>query len=288
MTAGPGHVLDGLGICTRCGACECCIGVLLTTECFGVRHMMQRQNRKGRHIATYENALIAFVNESTVLTDGQVDLIRRAISYQVTYQFAPSWHTGARTLSIPKGTAPPSTSWQVIFRDDSDQPGALGYHDLTASLPLAYVFARTCETNSVQPSSCASHEVLEMLGDPLIDMSVQVGASTFYAYEACDAVEQADYVVSVKDALGATQLVLVSDFVTPAWFAGTNGPWDFLGKLTGPRKLLPGGSYIGVWTPSGGWTQHNADGSIGLLEADDARRPTRCLRPSQRAAKHEA
>ena len=76
----------------------------------------------------------------------------------------------------------------------------------------------------------ASHECLEMLADPYIDLSVFAMATdttgTLYAYEICDAVEAEQYDVDG---------VPVSDFVTPAWFEpAAAGPFDHLGRTSAP------------------------------------------------------
>jgi hypothetical protein len=71
----------------------------------------------------------------------------------------------------------------------------------------------------------ASHELLEMLEDP-------TGSTTRdgYALEICDPVETAGYQLDG---------VMVSDFVTPAWFtARTHRQYDYLGLLHHPRRQL--------------------------------------------------
>ena len=48
--------------------------------------------------------------------------------------------------------------------------------------------------------------------------------------------------------------ILVSDFVTPAWFRRAGkAPFDFLRHMTKPFQIISGG-YIGVWN-NGTWTQ---------------------------------
>jgi hypothetical protein len=102
-----------------------------------------------------------------------------------------------------------------------------------------------------------SHEVLEALGDPLCNQSVQVASGTFWAMEACDAVEadQFGYDIPVRDTT-----VTVSDFVTRQWWnAGDPPPYDYKRHLASPLELLPGG-YIGEWNATTRkWTQRVAD-----------------------------
>lgn len=224
------------------------------------------------------NPQVAVRNLSTVLTDAQVQDIVTGLQHQVTYDFGPAWGRSASLHFYSASQSVPATYWQLQFKDNSDQPGALGYHDLTtADVPIMYIFAKTCQQAGVSPSSCASHELLEALGDPDISLGVQHSSTTWYAYEDADPVEQLSYNVLILN--GVT--VELSDFVTPNWFvAGSPGPWDHMKKLTQAFELYPGGSYIGVWTATTGWTQKNADGTTTTSPApDDARK---CLRPFQR------
>src|SRR5882672_9437152 len=78
--------------------------------------------------------------------------------------------------------------WMGMF-DTADQAGALGYHDLTtAGLPIGKVFAKTTLDAHDLVFVTLSHEVLEILGDPDINLIVQKGGRG-YSYEVCDAVE---------------------------------------------------------------------------------------------------
>jgi hypothetical protein len=104
-----------------------------------------------------------------------------------------------------------------------------------------------------------SHEVLEALGDPLVNQSVQVARGIFWAVEACDAVEADQFGYDIP--VGDTN-VTVSDFVTKQWWnANDPPPYDFKRHLTRPLQLLQGG-YIGEWTATTQrWTQRVADKS---------------------------
>lgn len=196
---------------------------------------------------------VAVTNESSVMTDAQIAPIVAALQRQVAEDFGPIWDAYATVKMFPKGQQPADWWWLGCF-DDSDQAGALGYHDVTPrGLPLGKAFLKTDIHYGASPSVTLSHELLEMLGDPEINMAVQVGASTFYAYESCDPCE--------ADNLGyQIDGVLVSDFLTPQWFRqhGT-GPFDFKSRIKKPLTLVAGG-YMSIWTPHGGWTQKTAEG----------------------------
>lgn len=195
--------------------------------------------------------LIAVVNESTVVTDTELEAAVAALQKQVGLDFKPHYGIGAK-LEIHSSV--PANYWGLIILDDSDQAGALGYHDLTADgLPLGKVFAKTDKDNGYNWTITTSHELLEMLGDPWVDAAVQVAGRTFYALEVADACESDQYGYDIDG-------VMVSDFVLPDWFIkGSQGPYDFKEHISQPLELLPGG-YIGKWTPTTGWTAQQANG----------------------------
>ncbi len=211
--------------------------------------------------AVMANIKISLINESTVLSDADVRGIVPALQKQVSRDFAAVWGTDADLNFQPKGTAPSKGNWWLAFFDDSDSAGALGYHDLTADgLPLGKVFAGSDIKLNLSWSVTASHELLEMLGDPDINLVafVQPDATTgtLYAYEVCDPCEDDQFGYNIDS-------VLVSDFVYPAWFESFRKPgstqFDYQNKITKPFELLPGG-YIGTFdVQSGsGWHQITA------------------------------
>jgi|ERR1700693_1336851 len=215
------------------------------------------------------NIKIAVINASTALTDHQVESAVPDLQTQVHRDFASAWGVDADITFVPKGAKPAPGAWWIVILDSSDQAGALGYHDLTKEgLPLGKVFALSDIQNGYQWTVTASHELLEMLADPDINLTafVQTNATSgvLYAYEVCDACE--------ADAFGyRIGKTLVSDFVYPAWFESfrTKGSTQFdYGKhIQKPFDLLKGG-YIGVFdvTSGTGWHQITAKG--GALRYD--------------------
>ncbi len=205
-----------------------------------------------------EDPTIAVVNESTSISDAEVQATLPALQAQITDDFGPLWHTGATLVLTARGATAPAGAWQLAILDDSDQAGALGYHDLTRDgLPLAKAFAATARAAGTPWTVVASHELLEMLGDPYIDLTVfdqsSATSGVLYGFEACDPVEADTYRV---------QGVSVSDFVTAEWFGplsrDSSLPLDRLGLVTAPLQIRPGG-YIGVFdvTAGSGWTQRS-------------------------------
>ena len=203
---------------------------------------------------------VEVVNESTVLKDPEVAKGVAAVQTQVHRDFAPVWGIDADLTFVPKGKKPRPGAWWVVVSDNSDQAGALGYHDLTSKgQPLGKVFAESDIQSNSSWTSDLSHELCEMLGDPDINLAAyreEKGKVVFYAYEVCDPCEDDPDGYEIEG-------ILVSDFVFPAWFEGFrkegSTQFDFGKHISKPFQLLPNG-YIGVFDPSGhrGWHQVNA------------------------------
>lgn len=198
---------------------------------------------------------IAVINESTVLTDAQVQAALPALQHQVTYHFAPHWNQYGNLHFFSKGAVLPSTYAQMAILDNSDQAGALGYHDKTAAgLPVGKVFAATDAKYGLSWTVTLSHELLEMLADPRIQRGEQVASGEFYALEVGDPVESDSdgYLVSVT----GYAPVRVSNFILEAWFDDSGsvpGPYDYRRQLTAPLQVRPGG-YVSIWDGTT-WTQ---------------------------------
>ena len=207
-------------------------------------------------------AQISLVNASTVLDDSEVRIVADALQKQVTNDFRPVWGVDAKVAFIPRGSTPPEGTWWLAILDDSDQAGALGYHDLTPDgLPLGKAFAATDMKYGYSWSVTASHELLEMLADPNINLTVMVPntqtTGMLYAYEVCDACEGDHFGYEIGS-------VLVSDFVFPSWFEDFRSKgstqFDQTSQIQSPLQLLAGG-YIGVFdiNSGSGWHQITAE-----------------------------
>jgi hypothetical protein len=204
---------------------------------------------------------IAVINEYQGLTDADVEPVVKALEIQVKRHVAPVWGVDADLTFYKAGTIPPPDAWQLVILDNADQAGVLGYHDLTQTgYPLGEVFAGTDLRYGAAWSATASHELLEMLVDPDIDLCAFVqeadGTSTLYAYEVCDACEADQFGYPIK--VGSHD-ILVSDFVYPAWFETfhpTGAQYDYCKFIKKPFELLLNG-YISVFDigTGGGWTQ---------------------------------
>lgn len=159
---------------------------------------------------------------------------------------APVWGTPAKLI---KSDGFVKDAWAMVFLDDADQPGALAYHDLTPDgLPEAKVFVKTTLANNDLVSVSASHELVEMLVDPAINLlTTGPDPKIIYAYESADPVEALSF--PVND-------IPMTDFVYPSYFEAFHKPssvqFDYLNKVTKPFQILSGGYQIifknGEWS----------------------------------------
>src|SRR5580765_8972575 len=131
---------------------------------------------------------IACFNKATTPLGVDFDDLIAAMQEYVNKFVAPIWATPAKLI---KSTGFVKGAWAMVFLDDADQPGALAYHDLTPDgFPLSKVFVKTTLANHDLVSVSASHELVEMLVDPAINMmTTGPDAKTMYAYESADPVE---------------------------------------------------------------------------------------------------
>lgn len=116
---------------------------------------------------------VAVLNQSTSVADADVEAAVSALQTQVHRDFAPAWGVDADLHFVAAGSKPPVSSWWLVFLDDSDQPGALGYRDLTTDgLPMAKVFIRSALNVKASWTVSASHILLEMLANPRQNLTV--------------------------------------------------------------------------------------------------------------------
>lgn len=181
---------------------------------------------------------IAVFNKAKTAMGVDFTKLIAALQEYVNSCIVPVWGTPAHLIQTSDFVA---NAWAIEFLDDADSPGALAYHDLTpGGLPLSKVFVKTTLQAGDQVSVSASHELVEMLVDPAINIySTGANPGEFLAYESADAVEETQF-----DVLG----IPMSNFVYPSFFEGFRKPlstkFDYMGKLTKPFELLPGGYQI--------------------------------------------
>jgi|ERR1700733_529228 len=181
---------------------------------------------------------IACFNNATVALGVDLDSLIAAMQEYIDTYVAPVWGTPAKLIKT-KGFK--SGAWAMVFLDSSDQPGALAYHDLTPDdLPVSKVFVKTTLLDKGLVSVSASHELVEMLVDPAINMmTTGPDPKTTYAYESADPVEESSFPVAG---------IQMSDFVYPAYFEVFRKPksvqFDQMKLVTKPFQILKGGYQI--------------------------------------------
>ena len=190
--------------------------------------------------------MLACFNRATIPLGVDFDDLIAAMQEYVDKFVAPIWATPAKLM---KSTGFVKGAWAMVFLDDADQPGALAYHDLTPDgLPQSKVFVKTTIDNGDLVSVSASHELVEMLVDPAINlMSTGPDPKVVYAYESADPVEALSFKV---------QGIPMSDFVYPSYFEEFHKPksvrFDQMNKVTKPFQILSGGYQIilknGKWS----------------------------------------
>src|ERR1700740_1822229 len=151
---------------------------------------------------------IACFNQATTNLQVDLDALIAAMQSYIDTFVAPVWGTGAKLV---KTTAFHPGAWWMVFLDNADQAGALAYHDLTPDgLPVSKVFVKTTLDDNQLVSVSASHELVEMLVDPAINMmTTGPDPKATYAYESADPVEESSFPVSG---------IQMSDFVHPSYF----------------------------------------------------------------------
>ncbi len=210
--------------------------------------------------------IISVINHSNgQVSDAELQEVLRAINRQIREDFEPYWSLGAELRLEGRSTKRPTTSNLADMRGDAvlylwdkaNVDEALGYHDINhRGIPFGFVFTELSKKMGENWTVTLSHEALELIGDPEINLLVQgphphkPDNFVFHWYEMCDAVQAEAYVIDGVE---------VSNFVLPLYFTGEEelgGRNDFLGKSYNGKTLKsfgtnPGG-YIGFFDPTTG------------------------------------
>lgn len=199
---------------------------------------------------------VALVNHASGLTDAQADEIAWALQHQAVHHIGPGWQLAQTRVARRE---PLATDWQLVFLDNSDQAGALGYHDdsTPAGLPCMKVFVQTCRADGIPESSCASHELAEALVDPFLNAASFDGSHRFWATEIGDPVQRGIYNIGS---------VAVSNFALPGWFdSNATSGFDFRGEVGAAFQVAEGGygQYVDLTNAEAGWQQVGAELGAG-------------------------
>ena len=222
---------------------------------------------------------IVVINESTQVADGDVEAMLPAFDQQWNQDLRSVWGVDAATFTfVPKSQPPAAGTWWVVFLDDSDQAGALAYHDLTNDgLPISKVFVKSILADKASVSVGATHEICEMAVDPWLNSAYQDPQGVFWAGEVCDPVEDDQYGYQI----GQT---LVTDFVTPNWFGHQHAQSqiDLKGHATTPFVILSGG-YAQKFDAQNGWQQITGSKAMQTTRGKHAARGSRRERRARQA-----
>ncbi|HZF14640.1 MAG TPA: hypothetical protein VE046_01730 [Steroidobacteraceae bacterium] len=189
---------------------------------------------------------IAVFNKAVTPLGVNLDKLIAAMQIYIDKFIVPVWATPAKLVKSKNFIA---GAWAIVFLDDADDPDALAYHELTPDgLPISKVFVRTTIDNGDLVSVSTSHELVEMLVDPAINlMTTGPDEKTVYAYESADPVEALTFNVNG---------IPMSDFVYPSYFEEFRKTgsvkFDQLGKVKRPFQILADGYQIifkgGKWS----------------------------------------
>jgi len=177
--------------------------------------------------------------------------VASALQIQAMRDFAQPSPNGwglAATVRVETARMPLRKSeWPLYLLAEADEPDALGYHDESAdNVPILKIFPLLDAADGTPWSVTASHEMVEALADPLLSRCVQAPDGRIWSMETADPCEN-----DVYDIHG----LQVSNFVLPAWFEPpknkAGAKYDFLGKLTKPFSIRPGG--YAQYLSSRGW-----------------------------------
>lgn len=203
--------------------------------------------------------LIAIVNNSTLVSNADLQIIAKAIQIQLDLHVLPAWNLKAATVSFyADATKVPGYAWVVyVIDNDAQVEGALGYHEENADRIVAYVMAEPILSNGgtayaydasnpsqYTVSATMSHEICEAMGDRFAGTfcvgPTNSSGSNLYCLELADAVEDNSYPINVDG-----YAIACSNFLYPSWFNpqgnASNMPFDYLKVLSAPFSMIPGG-----------------------------------------------
>jgi hypothetical protein len=224
--------------------------------------------------------IISVINHSNgAVSDEKLHRVIRAINRQIEKDFEPYWSLGAVLRLEGRSTKKPSKlslpdlrGDAILYLWDQVEKDFLGYHETNArGIPYGFVFLDVSAAVEEDWSVTMSHEALELIADPEVNLLVKGphptkrGRTVFHWYEMSDAVQSETYEVDGVE---------VSNFVLPLYFTGGDehgGRNDFLGRSHGGETLKsfgvnPGG-YIGYFDPKTGknYTHYGPDDDLAAM-----------------------
>lgn len=180
---------------------------------------------------------IACINRAKTPLGAPLLALTAALQKCYDDHFLPVWGYPVKLYNTSK---PKRSDWLFIYFDDPDAPEVEGYHDLTyRGQPISKVFVKPSLADNTPVSVTASHELFEMVIDPIANLWAEATVRTQYAYEMCDPVEEDTFMVDGLE---------MSNFLHPSWFEPFKHPrgtkFDHLGRLKKPFTMTKGGYVI--------------------------------------------
>lgn len=223
---------------------------------------------------------IACFNRARLSLGVDFDKLIVAMQEYVDRCVAPVWGTPARLV---KSRGFRKGHWALAFFDDAaaDDADSLGDHYVTPDgLPLSRVFVKATLDDGELVSVTASHELVEMLVDPAMNLlTTGPDPKAVYAYETADPVEESSFTV---------RGIPMSNFVYPSYFEEFHKSgsvrFDHLGKLRRPFQVLRGG-YQSVFK-RGQWVDHyGSKAKMKRFKKEDRRGRRSALRRQRMSVK---
>ncbi len=204
--------------------------------------------------------IISIINNSDgALKDARLQAGIRAVNRQLQYDFLPYWGFGAMLRLEgkrgrdekfdPADVRGDAVLYVLPSKGEDDD----GFHTANLSgIPYGFVYLDVAKKLDEEWSVTLSHEALELVGDPELNMLVkgphpEENRDVYHWFEMCDAVQDESYEIDG---------IRVSNFVLPLYFTSSDergGRNDFLGTVHHGKTLEsfranPGG-YINFFDP---------------------------------------
>lgn len=235
---------------------------------------------------------LTIANVSSQIVQSEFEAVVAAIGKQVAEHFQPEWSLTATlkpvALSLHGKKAPTQKDADAVIYlgDSSNDPtlgvkGAEGYHSHNnKGIPYGFVYLDICEKYKESWTIALSHEVLELLADP--DVALTIGApapkgkhrgTVYFDLEVCDPTQGDQYPIDN---------IPVSNFIGKAYYklSGGSGHTNYLNLPLKPFGVRPGG-YLQYET---GGRAHSIYGKKVTEEQKDAKKKMEKVRRNGRRA----
>jgi hypothetical protein len=189
---------------------------------------------------------VALVDASGTIDHSELAEVAGALNEQVQADFTPVWKVAATVGAYPSA---PAGTWRIELQEGIDQRGAAGYHADDHHQPYSKV-----DLTAGNWTVTASHELLEMLGDPWGSRLHTAAALPGWSGKS----KRVRYLVELADPCEAFNYpvggVPVSDFLLPVFYRSSKravAGYSHTGSLTQPLEVADGG-YITFLDPETG------------------------------------